>query len=125
MNKILNGCVQLGLNTNTGISPFIPLKDLEGVINIKLTGNGSKLRRDVKPFSFFKLVIVKNKATVIGYQFNGYQDVQGEISKLQDQTKTTQLRVIREAAKTKKRLVTLQNLLLRQGNNPLFSSADL
>jgi len=125
MNKLLQSCVALGLDVNTGVSPVIDLQALQTVYGKHLTGNGSVLRRDSKPFKFFKLDINKKNNKVVSYEFNGYVDVAYEKDKLLSQIQKTRERVAKEQLKVTDRLNELQTIIHTNGNIALYSRKDL
>jgi len=125
MNKLLQACEILGLDLNTGVSPVISLNSLQQVYGKPITGNGSILRRDSKPFKFFKLDINKKANKVVSYKFNGYVDVAYEKDKLLSQIKKTRERLVKEQQKVTKRLNELQAIVHNRGNILLYSRNDL
>ena len=50
--KLLRILSKLGLNLKTGISETIEVSEIEDMYHKKITGNGSIIRRDVKPWVF-------------------------------------------------------------------------
>lgn len=124
MNSILQSFEELGLNLDTGVSPIIPLSDVVERVGKPLTGNGSVVRRDNKPWSFFSMENIKDGGRVVAYKFNGYMTVEEEVDKLLDQIAKTKERARAEEAKNRKRIDILQQLH-SEGNNFLYSKEDI
>lgn len=111
MNKYLKGFTKLGLDIKTGYSPVITLESIENETNTKLTGNGSIIRRDSKPWCYFNMENIKGQAnSVYAYKFNGYLTKHQERQLLLDQIASTYDRAQKEELKCKKRLETLAKL---------------
>ena len=123
MPSLLQACVTLGLEPATGFSPFICVLKLENITGKRLTGNGSTIRRDQKPWLFFAMENVKQSNKIVGYKFNGYQTVHDEKVKLQSQLLQTQKRAKAEAAKVTSRLAEMDDLTNKR-QKYLYTQAD-
>jgi len=98
--KILKACETLGLNLDDGISSsVIDIKDIERLTGIRINGNGSKIRRDNKPWEFFNIENIKDKNSIVGFDFSGYKTRRELIGELDTQIKSSKKRIINEESK--------------------------
>ena len=101
--KMLSIMKKLGLNLTNGVSCLIKVEDIEKLSGKRIVGNGSTIRRDIKPWSFFNMEINKSKSSVIGFTFDGYKTRRELIGELDHQIKSSKKRIVLEESKSKER----------------------
>ncbi len=101
--KILQSLINRGLNIITGISPEIRVTDIETDTGKRITGNGSTIRRDTKPWSFFNIENMKEGNKVTSYVFSGYKTRRELIGEVRHQNESSQKRVGDEQSKIEDR----------------------
>ncbi len=124
--KILNAFIEKGLNPQEGTSEIISVAEIEILTNKRLTGNGSIVRRDTKPWSLFNLENIKESGSVIGYKFHGYKTRRELIGELRHQNESSQRRRVLEHEKIEERENKIRELT-SQGrlDEAVFSIADI
>ncbi len=124
MCSVLKALNILGLDLNSGKSVFISVEDIEEATGKRITGNGSTIRRDVKPYSYFEFENVKIKNKVVGYKFKGYLNKDSEMERLLSQISTTKKRYLLEESKIIQRIEKLNSIKLLD-NKCLYSKKDV
>ncbi len=124
--KIFQSLIKRGLNVKTGISPIINVSDIVLDIGKPITGNGSLIRRDSKPYSFFNFENLKCKNAVIGYEFSGYKTRRELIGELRHQNEASQKRLNEETLKIEEREIDILTLIAGGNlNDMMFSELNI
>ena len=126
--KALEAFESLGLDLTTGISKeTIPVLEMENKLKKRLTGNGSTIRRDNKPWSLFNFSVVKSGNSVEGWSFNGYKSYRDMITELNDQIASSEDRMKKEERSIDDRKNKINNIILSTNNldKKAFSKVDI
>ena len=124
--RALKAMEALGLDLVTGISPFIPVEEVERLTGKRITGNGSTIRRDNKPWSYFVMEINKLRNSVHGFTFHGYKTRRELIGELDNQNNSSEKRMKLEALKIEER--TQEKVILNAAGNlsaTIYSKTDV
>ncbi len=109
--KILQSLINRGLNIITGVSSEIRVIDIEADTGKRITGNGSTIRRDTKPWSFFNIENIKERNKVVSYVFSGYKTRRELIGEVRHQNESSQKRVTDEQLKITDRENQIETLI--------------
>ena len=109
--KLLRILNSLGLNLFTGVSKPISIDDIEDMSGKRITGNGSTIRRDNKPWLFFNFENIKNGNKIEAIRFDGYKTRRELIGELDSQIKSSSKRITLEKAKIDDREVEKHSLV--------------
>lgn len=125
--KALDAFIDCGLDIKTGVSSsVIRVESVEHMLNKRLVGNGSTIRRDNKPWKLFRFKVEKVGNKVVGWSFDGYKTFRDKIQELEDQIASSKNRIVKEEAQVTNRLVQIKSIVDNNADlkKPMFNQSN-